>query len=121
MTATSVLKAARDAGVTIVADGNELILRGATQPDVTLVDQVRDFKTEILDLLRMPVWSSDDWQAWFDERAAILEYDGGHDRDVAELQAAEDLEALREGRLATSVVAALRERHGRGRVGGGHA
>ena len=121
MTATSLLKAARYAGVTIIADGNELILRGAKQPDVTLVDQVRDFKTEILDLLRMPVWSSDDWQAWFDERAAILEYDGGHDREVAEALAAKELEALREGRPVTSAVAALRLRHGRRREGGGHA
>jgi hypothetical protein len=35
-------------------------------------------------------WSSADWQAYFDERAAIREYDGGLARDQAEGLAFED-------------------------------
>jgi hypothetical protein len=39
-------------------------------------------------------------QEWFEERASIREYDGGMDRDAAELMAAVDLkkERKRDGR-----------------------
>jgi hypothetical protein len=32
-------------------------------------------------------WSADDWQAFFDERAGITEFDGGLSRAEAEAQA----------------------------------
>jgi len=36
-------------------------------------------------------WSEEDWQAAFDERAAILEYDGGFPRAEAERRAREEV------------------------------
>ncbi len=36
-------------------------------------------------------WSLDDWQALFEERAAIREFDGGLSRDEAERLAVEDM------------------------------
>lgn len=32
-------------------------------------------------------WSGADWRAWFDERAGVLEHDGGHARAEAEARA----------------------------------
>jgi hypothetical protein len=42
-------------------------------------------------------WDADDWQAAFDERAAILEFDGGLPREDAERLAREEIERLRTG------------------------
>ena len=46
-------------------------------------------KTEIMALLRpgLDGWSAQDWQAYFDERAGIVEFDGGLPRAEAEAQA----------------------------------
>lgn len=42
-------------------------------------------------------YSEEDWQALYDERAAIMEYDGGLPRDEAEARAAEEIRSLRNG------------------------
>lgn len=44
-------------------------------------------------------WDEEDWQAAFDERAAILEYDGGWPRPEAERLAREEIEARRAASL----------------------
>lgn len=35
------------------------------------------------------VWTAEDWQAFFDERAGIAEFDGGQSREQAEATAFE--------------------------------
>lgn len=40
-------------------------------------------------------WSDADWQAAFDERAGILEYDAGLPRDEAEQLARDEIERLK--------------------------
>jgi hypothetical protein len=40
-------------------------------------------------------WDEEDWQAAFDERAAILEYDGGFPRAEAERLAGDEISGLR--------------------------
>jgi hypothetical protein len=37
-------------------------------------------------------WDEEDWRAAFEERAGILEYDGGHSRQVAERLARTEIE-----------------------------
>jgi hypothetical protein len=39
----------------------------------------------------MGMWNSEDWQAWFDERAGVLEYDAGMPRLKAEALARQAL------------------------------
>jgi hypothetical protein len=61
-------------------------------------------------------WSLADWQAFYDERAAIREFDGGFDRATAEaLASAETLECLRavavpRGDLLGELISAHRRR-----------
>jgi hypothetical protein len=95
MTAAGVLKAASDAGIAIAIDGADLILRSAAKADAGLVERIRSHKAEIRALLRQPAWFEEDWQALFDERAGIMEYDGGLSRAEAEAGAAEEVETLR--------------------------
>lgn len=42
-----------------------------------------------------PPWGAEDWDYAFHERAAILEYDGGHDRAEAERLARIEITAMR--------------------------
>jgi hypothetical protein len=41
-------------------------------------------------------WDEQDWRDFFEERAAILEYDGGYSRQAAENVAALETQILRE-------------------------
>ena len=47
-------------------------------------------------------WSEEDWQTAFDERAAILEYDGGLPRDEAESRASSEIDEKK--RLSVSAL-----------------
>ena len=49
------------------------------------------YKTDVIALLRpaQDSWSIEDWQAFFDERAGIAEYDDGRSRQEAEALASE--------------------------------
>ena len=40
-------------------------------------------------------WDENDWQMAFEERAAILEYDGGHSRQESERLAREEIKNMR--------------------------
>jgi hypothetical protein len=40
-------------------------------------------------------WDENDWQMAFEERAAILEYDGGHSRQEAERLARDEINIMR--------------------------
>jgi hypothetical protein len=91
MSALIALKAARANGVSVSADGNDLVLNASTEPPRAVIALMSRHKADILLLLRPTTdgWIGEDWQAFFEERAAIAEFDGGLSRTQAEAQAFE--------------------------------
>jgi len=89
MSAVDALKAARAAGVELALDGDDLALKAASAPSAAVLDALSRHKAEIVALLRPAEcgWSAEDWQVFFDERAGIIEFDGGMPRAKAEVQA----------------------------------
>ena len=89
MTAAEALKAVRAAGVELALDGDDLVLNAASAPPATVLDALSRHKAEIVSLLRpgRDGWSAEDWQVFFDERAGIVEFDGGLPRPKATAQA----------------------------------
>jgi hypothetical protein len=88
MSAVQALEAARRAGIRLRIDGDDLVLEAAARPQASVLDLLSRHKPSIIALLR-PVngWSGEDWQAFFDERAGIAEFDGGLPRGEAEARA----------------------------------
>jgi len=82
MSAAEVLNELRAAGIEVAANGDNLALRAAQEPSPEVLEQLRQHKAAILQLLRIPEssWSADAWQDYFDERAAISEFDHGLNR-----------------------------------------
>ena len=91
MSAAAALRAARALGVDVTLDGKDLLLEAASEPPATTIEALARYKAEIIELLRpgRDGWSSEDWRLFFDERAAIAEFDGGLPRAEAEAQASE--------------------------------
>jgi hypothetical protein len=89
MTAVEALNAARAAGVDLRVDGNSLILQAAAPPPTEVIDLLSRYKPALVALLRPGTdgWTADDCQAFFVERAAIAEFDGGLPRREAEVRA----------------------------------
>ena len=89
MSAVNALKAARTAGIHIEIDGNDLLLKATSPPQASILDLLSRHKSGIVVLLRpgRDGWSAEDWQVFFDERAGILEFDGGLPRPEAEARA----------------------------------
>ena len=89
MKANDALKAARAAGIILAVDGEDLVLEAASMPPAAVLDALSQQKAEIVALLRpgRVSWSSEDWQVFFDERASIVEFDGGLPRPQAEAHA----------------------------------
>ena len=89
MSAAGALKAARAAGVDLALDGDDPVLNAASAPPAAVFDALSRHKAEIVVLLRPAEdgWSAEDWQVFFEERAAIVEFDGGQPRPEAEAQA----------------------------------
>jgi hypothetical protein len=89
MSAAAVLRAARAAGVKLAIDGNDLLLDAATMPPASVVNALRRHKAEVVAMLRSgrDGWSAEDWRSFFEERAAIAEFDGGLPRTEADAQA----------------------------------
>ena len=93
MNAAEVLDELRTRGVTLAPDGGRLRWRappGVMAPE--MVDELRAHKTELLALLSGGVVSPGgtvDWYEWFEERAAIIEHDGGLPGTEAETRAFE--------------------------------
>jgi hypothetical protein len=87
--ALAAVKIAETAGVAISIEGSELVLEARCRPPEDILDALSRAKTEIILLLRpgLTAWSAEDWLARFDEHAAILEFDAGQPRELAELQA----------------------------------
>jgi hypothetical protein len=91
MNAAEALQAARAAGIQVKIDGAELLLKASAPPPAAVLDGLSRHKAHILALLRPAKvdWTADDWLAFFDERAAIVEFDVGLSRAQANAQAFE--------------------------------
>jgi hypothetical protein len=89
MSSAEALKVARAAGVELALDGDDLVLNAASAPPAAVLDVLSRHKAEIVSLLRPGCdgWSAEDWQVFFDERAGIVEFDGGLPRPEAEARA----------------------------------
>ena len=92
MSAAEALKAAREAGIELEVEGDDLVWAADEQPAAAILDLLSRHKAGIVRLLRPATdgWSAEDWQAFFDERAGIAEHDGGFTRLDAEMSAFED-------------------------------
>ena len=79
MNAAQVLLAARAAGIQVKIDGADLLLRASAPPSAAVLEGLSQHKVHVLALLRLEKveWTPDDWRAFFDGRAGILEFDGG--------------------------------------------
>jgi hypothetical protein len=89
MSATLALKTAHAVGIRVRVDGDDLELEAPAPPPQALLDLLSLHKADILRLLHPANdgWSAEDWQVFFDERAAIAEFDGGLSRAEAEARA----------------------------------
>ncbi|MBQ0820241.1 hypothetical protein KBI52_08460 [Microvirga sp. HBU67558] len=79
----------------VEAEGERLIIDGPTRALTDeIVAAVQTKKADLLQLIRpledRQCWHAEDWQAYFDERAAIREHDGGLPRVEAEHLALEE-------------------------------
>jgi hypothetical protein len=88
MSAADAVKIARAGGVEVALDGDDLSLKAASEPPAAILDELRRHKTEIIAMLRpgRDRWSAEDWRSYFEERAAVAEFDGGLLRTDAEDQ-----------------------------------
>jgi hypothetical protein len=86
MSAAEALMAARAAGIQLWIDGDDLVLEAAGPPPSAVIDLLSSHKAAIMTLLSPAEdgWLAKDRQALFDERAAIIEFDGGASRTWAE-------------------------------------
>jgi hypothetical protein len=91
MSAADVLEAVRAAGVSLAVDGPDLALKSFGPPAPDVLDLVRVHKAEIIAALTVanpanqePDDIGVDWSGWYEERAAIRQFDGGHTREEAE-------------------------------------
>ena len=89
MSAANVVKEARAAGIQLGVDGDDLVLEAPVPPATAVLDALSRYKAEIVTLLRPGPdgWSTEDWRVLFDERAGIVEFDGGQSRPQADVQA----------------------------------
>jgi hypothetical protein len=89
MSAVEALKAARAAGVRVGIDGDALTLEASEAPSPGVLGLLSRHKAGIVALLRPANdgWSTEDWLAFYDERAGIAEFDGRPSRDQAEARA----------------------------------
>jgi hypothetical protein len=95
VSAGALLRDLTSRGVSVAARGSRLVVDGPTDAlSDRVVEELRALKPEILALLSTRSedsrWNAADWQAYFDERAAVREFDGGLPRGRAEQLAFED-------------------------------
>ncbi|MCB1502948.1 MAG: hypothetical protein KDK07_24750 [Bauldia sp.] len=96
MTAAAVVRSAIAAGVVLRVKGEALALSADSQPDEQLLRELRSEKPAIVAYLRgLALWDDDDWNALCDERAGIMEFDGGLPRAEAEVRARAEVDQLR--------------------------
>jgi hypothetical protein len=90
MNAAEVLDAALAAGVRLAAAGSTLVLASSDPPPPAVLDLLRAHKSEIMAAIAAAnVVSHEtddavvDWRGWYEERAAIRQFDGGYTREEA--------------------------------------
>lgn len=72
------------------------MLSSDTLPEEGLLHELRSAKPGIVAYLRgLACWGEEDWKALYDERAGIVEFDGGLTRAEAEARAREETDQLR--------------------------
>jgi len=91
MSAAEALRLAQENGIRIDIAGVDLILDAEREPAPAVLEALRRHKEEIVALLVADHdgWTAEDWQALFNERAGIAEFDGGQSRERAEAMAFE--------------------------------
>jgi hypothetical protein len=91
MRGVQALKMARAAGVTFDVIGEKLRLRSLSEPPSEVLDALIQHKADIIVLLTRTRdgWTGEDYRAFFDERAGIVEFDGELPRPLAEARAFE--------------------------------
>ena len=89
MKALQIVDAARAVGVALSIDGDCLLLRSGSLPPQEVLDALTRHKREVMDFLRSghSGWSVQEWQAFFEDRAVIAEFNGGSTRQEAEARA----------------------------------
>jgi hypothetical protein len=89
MSAAQALSAARAVGIHLEVDGDDLLLEASAPPPSAVLEILSQHKAEIVAALRpgRDGWSAEDWRLFFEERAAIAEFDGRLSRTEAEAQA----------------------------------
>lgn len=91
MNAVETLRMARENGVRLCVAGTDLILGADREPTHQVLDAIRHHKVGIVALLTSSEgdWKTNDWQAFYDERVGIAEFDGGVSRAEANARAYE--------------------------------
>jgi len=96
VSAAALVRRAIDAGIVLRVRGERLLLSGDSRPNEDLLQTLRTEKPAVLAYLRgLALRTEEDWSAFYDERAGIMEFDGGLPRTEAEAKAAEEVEQLR--------------------------
>jgi hypothetical protein len=86
MSAAEALRAAHAAGVTVLFDGEGLVLEANAEPPQAVLDALSRHKLAVLALIRpsQSGWSAEHWRAYFDKRSGIAESNHGLPRAEAE-------------------------------------
>lgn len=89
MTALHALGSARAIGIHVSIDSEDLVLEAPKRPSQAFLDLLFRHKAQILKALTPAAdgWSPEDWQVFFEARAAVAEMDGALPRPEAEMQA----------------------------------
>ncbi len=79
MSAAEALAAARTAGLDLRVDGQDRVLNAPARPPLAVLDLLARHKASVNAILRAGEENSptDEWRDFYDERAAIAEFDGG--------------------------------------------
>ncbi|MFH1108686.1 MAG: hypothetical protein V1790_05760 [Planctomycetota bacterium] len=90
MDGLTLLEHARSAGLTVVAEGDRLRIRGSRRAEHVALSLIANKAAILAVLVDRTTTVADlppDWRLEFEERAAIREYDGGQLREHAERDA----------------------------------
>ena len=103
MSPLQVLCAARRKGIEVLLAHGGLRLVARLEPAQQIIDALIAHKPAIIALLTPDAsgWTGEDYEMFYEERAAILEYEHGVPRHEAEARAREQMTAERNLRLAS--------------------
>ncbi len=83
----TLLQAVEAHGGSLQVEGSDLVVEAPQPLPDDLVARLRAAKPELLRTLTSATWDRDDWAAFYDERAAVLEHDHELPRGEAEAHA----------------------------------